>query len=141
MPKDSSSSGTGGLSASTTLSPEAITTKRSAAAATTFSRECAPPPPLMTQLSGAIWSAPSIAMSSRSSCSNGSTASPSARAATSVATEVATQRSRSPRAASAGSMVATVEPVPRPTLLPSSIERDRGLGRGALLGLAVSHRR
>ena len=64
-------------SASTTLSDEAMTTKRAEAAATTFSRVCAPPPPLMTQPSGATWSAPSMAMSSASSVSNGSTTSPS----------------------------------------------------------------
>ena len=43
--------------------------------------------------------------------------------------------------ASAGSSGATVEPVPSPTRLPSSISADRRLGRGALLGVAVSHRR
>ena len=44
-----------------------------------------------------------------------------ARRARSVATEVATQRrSLRPRAASAGSRWATVEPVPRPTVIPSS---------------------
>ena len=58
-----------------------MTTKRSAAAATIFSRVWAPPPPLTSQPSGATWSAPSIAMSRRSSPSNGSTASPSSRAA------------------------------------------------------------
>ena len=57
-----------------------MTTKRSAAAATIFSRVWAPPPPLTSQRSGATWSAPSIAMSSRSSLSNGSTGSPSSRA-------------------------------------------------------------
>ena len=51
-----------------------MTTNRSAAAATIFSRVWAPPPPLISQPSGAIWSAPSIAMSSRSMPSNGSTA-------------------------------------------------------------------
>src|SRR3954447_1236186 len=120
MPKARSSSGTGGASASTTLSPEAITTKRSAAAATIFSRVWAPPPPLTSQPPGSTWSAPSIAMSSRSRRSNGSTSSPSARAAVSVATEVATQRRRSSRRASAGSRCATVLPVPSPTVLPSS---------------------
>src|SRR4051812_47266925 len=97
-----------------------MTTKRSAAAATIFSRVWAPPPPLTSQPSGLIWSAPSIAMSSRSRRSNGSTSSPRPRAATSVATDVATQRSRSPRRASAGSRCATVLPVPRPTVLRSS---------------------
>ena len=67
-------------------SEEAITTKRSAAAATIFSRVCAPPPPLTTQPSGAIWSAPSIAMSSRSSASNGSTGEPERARRSSVAT-------------------------------------------------------
>ena len=43
-----------------------MTMNRSAAAATIFSRKCAPPPPLISQPSGATWSAPSIAMSRRS---------------------------------------------------------------------------
>ena len=93
----------GGPSASTTLSDEAMTTKRAEAAATTFSRVCAPPPPLMTQPSGATWSAPSMAMSSASRVSNGSTTSPSSSARCSVAGEVATQRSVRRRCASAGS--------------------------------------
>ena len=80
-----------------------MTTKRADAAATTFSRVCAPPPPLITHPSGATWSAPSMAMSSASSASKGSTVSPSSPARCSVAGEVATQRRRSPRAASAGS--------------------------------------
>src|SRR5262245_52160953 len=62
-------------------------------------------------------------MSSSASAStpeNGSTDIPSARAALSVAGEVATQRSDSSRRASAGSRWATVDPVPRPTRIPSS---------------------
>ncbi len=78
--------------ASTGLLESAITTKRSAAAATIFSRRWAPPPPLISQPSGVTWSVPSIAMSSRSSSPNSSTAMPSSRAWSSVATEVATQR-------------------------------------------------
>ena len=97
-----------------------MTTKRSAAAATIFSRVCARPPPLTSHGPGAIWSAPSIAMSSSPSVSNGSTASPAARAATTVAGDVATQRRRNPRAASSSSSGATVVPVPRPTRIPSS---------------------
>ena len=80
-------------------------------------------------------------MSSRSSCSNGSTSIPSARAATSVAIEVATQRIVSPRAASAGSIGATVVPVPRPDPVAVAHQLRRRLGRRALLGVAVSHRR
>ena len=46
---------------------------------------------------------------------------PSSLACSSVATEVATQRiSFSPRSAIAGSRKATVEPVPSPTVIPSS---------------------
>ena len=45
---------------------------------------------------------------------------PGARAATTVAGDVATQRRRSPRAASSASSGATVVPVPRPTRMPSS---------------------
>ena len=97
-----------------------MTTKRSAAAATIFSRVWAPPPPLTSQPSGAIWSAPSIAMSSRSRRSKSSTGIPSPRACSPVATEVTTQRIERPRAAIAGSRWATVEPVPRPTTMPSS---------------------
>ena len=105
---------------STGLLESAITTNRSAAAATIFSRVWAPPPPLTSQPSGATWSAPSIAISSRSRSANGSTAIPSSRAARSVRGEVATQRISSRRAASAGSRWATVEPVPSPTRIPSS---------------------
>ena len=66
---------------------------------------------------GADLSAPSIARSSRgiaSTPANDSTLSPSSRAAVSVATEVATQRRSSSRAARAGRRKATVEPVPSP---------------------------
>ena len=59
--------GSGRRAPSTGFEESAITTNRSAAAATIFSRVWAPPPPLTSQPSGAIWSAPSIAMSSRSS--------------------------------------------------------------------------
>src|SRR5579875_1666632 len=119
-PKRSSSSGTGRPSACTGVVESAITTNRAAAAATIFSRVWAPPPPLTSQPSGAIWSAPSIAMSSRASSPNGSTGRPSASAARSVAGEVATQRSASRRRARTGSSRATVEPVPSPTAMPLS---------------------
>ena len=59
---------------------------------------------------GAIWSAPSIARSRRSTSAASSTRRPSARAASSVATDVATQVMSTPRAAIAGSRNATVEP-------------------------------
>src|SRR3954470_14439686 len=60
-------------------------------------------------------------MSSRRSWLNSSTGMPSWRACSSVATEVATQRtSLTPRAAIAGSRWATVDPVPSPTVIPSS---------------------
>ena len=98
-----------------------MTTKRSAAAATIFSRRWAAPPPLISQPSGVTSSVPSIAMSSRASSLNSSTGMPSSRACCSVATEVATQRiPLSPRLARAGSRKATVEPVPSPTVIPSS---------------------
>src|SRR3954453_20484930 len=122
-PNSSSSSGTGGASRSTSLSEETITINRSAAARTAFSRVWAAPPPFTSQPDGATWSAPSIATSSRASAiapPNGSTLMPRSRAMCSVAAEVATQRRSSPRAASAGSRYATVEPVPRPTVMPSS---------------------
>ncbi len=61
-----------------------------------------------------------MAMSSRSRRSNDSTAIPSPRAACSVAGEVATQRNRSRLAASACNRCPTVEPVPSPTVEPSS---------------------
>ena len=63
-------------------------------------------PPFTSQPDGATWSAPSMATSSRDGASGpakGSTGIPSSRAACSVAGEVATQRSSSLRAASAGS--------------------------------------
>ena len=90
------------------------------AAATSFSRVWARPPPLISHGPGAIWSAPSIAMSSSGSVSKASTINPAASAASAVASEVATQRIRSARAASAGINGATVDPVPRPTRIPSS---------------------
>ena len=63
-------------------------------------------------------------MSNRSMLPNGETASPSARAASSVRGEVATHRIEvSPRLANAGNRYATVEPVPRPTVVaPSLVE-------------------
>src|SRR5262245_56541181 len=51
---------------------------------------------------------------------NGSTERPSSRAAASVASDVATQRTDKPLRASAGRRNATVEPVPSPTRMPSS---------------------
>src|SRR5262245_57141049 len=59
-------------------------------------------------------------MSKRSIVSNCSTRRPSSAAAFSVRGDVATHRKSSWRAASAGSRYATVEPVPRPTVIPSS---------------------
>src|SRR3954447_10041903 len=59
-------------------------------------------------------------MSSRPTPSNGPTSMSSCRACSSVAGEVATQWIESARAARAGSRNATVEPVPRPTFIPSS---------------------
>ena len=98
-----------------------MTTKRAAAAATIFSRRWAPPPPLISQPSGVTSSVPSIAMSRWARESKSSTGMPSERAWSAVATEVATQRrSVIPRRASAGSRWATVEPVPRPTVMPLS---------------------
>ncbi len=121
MPKPNSSSGTGPRRASTGLLESAMTTKRSAAAATIFSRRWAAPPPLISQPSGVTSSVPSIARSSRRSVLNSSTGIPSSRACSSVATEVATQRiSPTPRRAIAGSRWATVDPVPRPTVIPLS---------------------
>jgi hypothetical protein len=102
------------------LSLDAITTKRAAAAATSFSRVCARPPPLTSHGPGAIWSAPSTAMSSSLRSSKDSTRSPRPVASVSVAGEVATQRMSSRRAASARTNGATVVPVPSPTRIPSS---------------------
>ena len=79
-----------------------------------------PPPPLTSHGPGAIWSAPSMAMSSSASSSNASTARPAARAAAAVASDVATQRTRRARSASAGMSAATVVPEPIPTRIPSS---------------------
>ena len=98
-----------------------MTTNRSAADATRFSRVCAAPPPFTIHPASSTWSAPSIAMSRWSRApapSNGSTCSPRPRACRLVATDVATHRRSSPRAARAGSMYATVDPVPRPTSIP-----------------------
>src|SRR5215218_1029146 len=120
-PNPNSSSGTGQVNASTGLLETQTTTNRSAAAATIFSRRWAPPPPLISQPSGVTSSVPSMAMSSRVRRSKSSTGIPSSRACSSVATEVATQRIPSrPRRAIAGSRWATVEPVPKPTVIPLS---------------------
>ena len=119
MPKAISSSGTGACSAGTTFVESTITTNRSAAIATNFSRVWAPPPPFTNQPSGLIWSAPSIARSSRSMM-NGSTCNPRLLATSWVRGEVATQRTDSLREARAGSKYATVVPVPSPTTMPSS---------------------
>ena len=80
-----------------------MTMNRSAAAATIFSRVCAPPPPLISQPSGVIWSAPSMAMSNRSMLPPSSIRSPSSRAACSVRSEVAAHTMSSERRARAGS--------------------------------------
>src|SRR3954451_16022966 len=119
-PKESSSSGTGACRAGTGLEESAMTTNRSAAPATIFSRVCAPPPPLTSQPSGAIWSAPSMVMSNRSMLVTSSILRPSSRAACSVRGDVAAQRMSRDGLARAGSRYATVEPVPRPTVMPLS---------------------
>src|SRR5205823_435249 len=69
IPTSASSSGIGGVSASTILLAETITMKRSLAAATAFSRVCAPPPPLTSQPAGSTSSAPSIVTSRRAGAS------------------------------------------------------------------------
>ena len=97
-----------------------MTTKRSAAAATILSRVCAPPPPLISQPTGSTWSAPSMVRSSRSTSVKGLTSSPTAPASSAVAGDVATHVMSNRRAPSAGTSSATVEPVPRPTHIPSS---------------------
>ena len=98
-----------------------FSTQDHAAAATIFSRRWAAPPPLISQPSGVTSSVPSIAISSRCKLLNSSTGMLRSRACCSVATEVATQRmSLSPRLAIAGNRCATVEPVPRPTVIPLS---------------------
>ena len=101
-PKAISSNGTGVCSASTIFVESAITTKRSAAMATNFSRVCAPPPPFTNQPSGLIWSAPSMARSSRSTA-NGPTCNPKLLATSWVRGEVATQWRDNLREARAGS--------------------------------------
>jgi hypothetical protein len=93
-----------------------MTTKRSDEAATIFSRVCAAPPPLTIQPSGAIWSAPSMATSRRAMPVKDSTASPSARASSSVRREVRDGRARA-------------EPDGHPVFH----ELGGGLGRDALL--------
>ena len=121
-PNSINSKGTGGVNAGTNLSADTMTMNASAAAATLFSRVCAAPPPLMIQPCGSTWSAPSIAMSRWSTPSTpvkDSTRSPKARAACSVRIEVATHTMSSCRSLRTSSRCATVDPVPKPTRMPS----------------------
>ena len=121
-----------------------MTTKRSAGAATIFSRVWAPPPPLTSQRSGAIWSAPSIAMSRRSSHRRARSGCPSSRACCSVAAEVATQR-RSAQApvGERGQQVGDGGAGPEADRHPVLDQLRGGLGRQLLLGVkvGVAHRR
>ena len=141
MPNASSSSGTGGPSASTTLSPEAITTKRSAAAATTFSRVCAPPPPLMTQLSGIdlvgavdrdVEPVELLERLDREPERAGGDLGGDRGGDAAQRQPAAGERRQQRGDGRAG---AEADPARRPR------SARRGLGRGALVGLAVSHRR
>jgi hypothetical protein len=127
----SNSSGMGGWSAPTGLEESTTTTKRSAETPTSFSRVWAAPPPFTSQPSGATWSAPSMQRSSRSISPNGSTWGPIDRADDSMRGEDATHRSDSLRRVRAGRRYATVDPVPNPTVIPSSTSSAAARQRGA----------
>ena len=95
---------------------------RSEAAATIFSRSKAPPPPLMRLSEGSISSAPSTVRSSRSMSSSVVSAMPHRSASARVASDVGTPMTRSPartRSPSSSTKCFAVEPVPRPSFMPS----------------------
>src|SRR5690348_16392972 len=108
-------------SAFTSFDSSTTTTKRLAAAATSFSRNSAPPRPLMRLSAGSTSSAPSTA---RSICPTSSVTIgiPSDAASSAVARDVGTPRSFMPSATSEPTPSVknrAVEPVPRPTSIPS----------------------
>ena len=95
---------------------------RSEAAATIFSRSNAPPPPLMRLSAGSISSAPSTVRSSRSMSSSVVRRMPHRSASARVASEVGTPITSSPartRSPSSSTKCFAVEPVPRPSFMPS----------------------
>src|SRR5258705_5769929 len=129
-PNASNSTGTGGRNVATGLVESAMTTNWADAAATILSRVCAAPPPVISQPSGAIWSAPSMVTSSWLIVPKGSTDRPNSRAACSVRGDDATHRIASRRRASAGNRYATDRHVVDHVVRGS-------LGRGLLLSLDV----
>ncbi len=118
------STGTGNAPSFGTSFFESTTTmKRRAREATIFSRRCAPPPPLMSSNAGSTSSAPSIATSKDSTSASGTSGMPAARAQPRVVSDVGTPRILSPartRTPKASTAYLDVDPLPRPTSMPSS---------------------
>ena len=99
-----------------------MTIMRAEAAATIFSRSSAPPPPLINRRRGSNSSAPSTVRSSSGVSSSVVRGMPRSCACLAVARDVGTQRKRKPFATSAptaSTKKAAVEPVPRPSCIPS----------------------
>ena len=109
-------------SVSTHFDSSAITTICLEAAATIFSRSNAPPPPLMRRNAGSTSSAPSTSRSSEVIWLISSNGTPTCSARLRVASDVGTPFTRRPwrtRSPSWRTKCAEVEPVPRPTTMPS----------------------
>ena len=111
----------------------------SEAVATIFSCKSAAPPPLISASWGSNSSAPSIVRSSHLASSRLVTGMPRLRASSAVRVEVGTPITRSPssrmRSARQRTIQAAVEPVPRPTFMPSC---TKSTARFAATNLAVS---
>jgi len=118
--KSSTSSGVpNGPSAGTSFDSSTTMMNRGDIDATIFSRVCAAPPPLVRLNAGSTSSAPSMAMSSAPISSGEMTFKPSEIASSWVCTDVEVHTMSSARSPSSMMVQCTVEPVPRPTRIPS----------------------
>ena len=140
QPKRITSTGSANApSRATRLAASEITIIRSDAVATIFSCRCAPPPPLIRFSSGSNSSAPSMVRSSHFAASSVTTLMPSSRAIAAVRDDVGTAMTRRPsprtRSPSRLTMNAAVEPVPRPSRIPSC---TKSTARRAAARFAVS---
>ena len=116
------STGNGNLpSTSTRLAGSTMQTKRSLASAMIFSRVSAAPPPLIRRRCGSHSSAPSTYSDNGPVALRSITSMPCARRRCVLCSELDTVPAmRSRKRASASMKYATVEPVPTPTIIPSS---------------------
>ncbi|ESW61647.1 MAG: hypothetical protein Q27BPR15_05445 [Rhodobacter sp. CACIA14H1] len=125
QPKGMTSTGSGKApSWVTSFAASAMTIIWSDAVATIFSCRSAAPPPLISARLGSNSSAPSMVRSSHFTSSSDATGTPSDAASSAVRVEVGTPVTRSPssrmRSARQRTIHAAVEPVPRPSFIPSS---------------------